>query len=104
MAGTGFKAGTDDSMPEIVTTEGVLGGDPRIEGTRIGVHHVYQRYVEAADSPESIASSLDISVADVHAALAYAFTNPEAMREIEARNQDLSRSPSSQRITPEDVC
>jgi uncharacterized protein (DUF433 family) len=76
-------------MPQIVTTEDVLGGDPRIENHRIGVYHVYQRYVEGDDSPEEIATSYDLSVAEVHAALAYAFSNPEEMREIEARNRAL---------------
>lgn len=76
-------------MPQIVTTEEVLGGDPRIENHRIGVYHVYQRYVEGSDTPEEIATSYDLSVAEVHAALAYAFSNPDEMREIEARNRAL---------------
>jgi len=76
-------------MPQIVTTEEVLGGDPRIENHRIGVYHVYQRYVEGNDTPEEIATSYDLSVAEVHAALAYAFSNPGEMREIEARNRAL---------------
>lgn len=103
MAGTGSKAGPEGSMPEIVTTEDVLGGDPRIEETRIGVHHVYRRYVEADESPETIATSLGISIADVHAALAYAFSNPEEIRVIEVRNRDLSEADSPNRITPDDV-
>jgi uncharacterized protein (DUF433 family) len=90
-------------MPEIVHSEGVLGGDPRIEETRIGVYHVYQRYVEADDSPEEIATSLDISVAAVHAALAYAFSHAEEMRVIEARNRDQYESNSAQRLVPDDV-
>jgi uncharacterized protein (DUF433 family) len=89
MAGTGSRSGSDGAMPQIVTTEDVLGGDPRIENHRIGVYHVYQRYVEGDDSPEEIATSYDLSVAEVHAALAYAFSNPEEMREIEARNRAL---------------
>ena len=30
---------------EIVRTEGCLGGNPRIEGTRVGVLHVYELVV-----------------------------------------------------------
>ena len=63
-------------MPEIVKTEDVLGGDPRIEGRRIGVYHVYQRYVEEDDTSEEIVTSYEISVAEIHAALAYAFSHP----------------------------
>lgn len=101
MAGTDSTAGGEGSMPQIVTTDGVLGGDPRIEGHRIGVYHVYQRYVEGDESPEAIASSYDISVADVHAALAYAFNNPEKMRAIEERNQARYEDAPA-RITPDD--
>ncbi|MFD1570446.1 DUF433 domain-containing protein [Halorubrum laminariae] len=101
MAGTGFTSGSDSAMPQIVKTDGVLGGDPRIEDRRIGVYQVYQRYVEGDETPEAIASSYDISVAEVHAALAYAFSNPEEMREIEARNQAVSEETAATRITPE---
>ena len=45
MAGTGFKSGPDSAMPQIVKTDDVLGGDPRIEDHRIGVYQVYQQYV-----------------------------------------------------------
>jgi uncharacterized protein (DUF433 family) len=62
-------------MPEIVKTDDVLGGDPRIEGHCLGVNRVYQRYVKADDTPEEITTSYGISVADVHAALTYAFSH-----------------------------
>ncbi|MFB6151844.1 MAG: DUF433 domain-containing protein [Haloarculaceae archaeon] len=103
MAGTDFESGTGDGMPGIVTTEDVLGGDPRIEGRRIGVYHVYRRYVEGGDTPEKIATSYDIPVAEVHAALAYAFNNLEEMRDIEARNRSLSESDAGNRVRPEDT-
>ena len=103
MAGIGFKSGSDGEVPEIVSTEDVLGGDPRIEETRIGVYHVYQRYVEAEDSPEEIATSLDIPLAAVHAALAYAFSHSEEMRAIEARNRERYEERSDRRIVPDDV-
>jgi uncharacterized protein (DUF433 family) len=88
-------------MPQIVKTDDVLGGDPRIEDHRIGVYQIYQRYVEGNETPEAIATSYDISVADVHAALAYAFNNPDEMRAIEARNQAVSEETAATRITPE---
>lgn len=101
MAGTEFESGPEGSMPQIVTTEDVLGGDPRIDGHRIGVYHVYQRYVEGGETPEEIATSYDISVAEVHAALAYAFSNPEEMRAIEERKQALSEDVSN-RVVPDE--
>lgn len=102
MAGTGFTSGADGTIPQIVRTDDVLGGDPRIEDHRIGVYHVYQRYVEGDETPEEIATSYDISVAEVHASLAYAFSNPEEMREIEARNQARYDEDAGNRVTPDD--
>jgi uncharacterized protein (DUF433 family) len=102
MAGTGFTSGADGTMPQIVRTDDVLGGDPRIEDHRIGVYHVYQRYVEGDETPEAIATSYDISVAEVHAALAYAFSDPEEMREIEARNQVRYEESAGNRVVPDD--
>jgi len=103
MAGTGFTAGSDGSVPEIVCSGDVLGGDPRIEETRIGVYHVYRRYVEADDSPEEIATSLDISIASVHAALAYAFSHSEEMRAIERRNREQYEGDTAHRLVPDDI-
>ena len=40
MAGTGFTSGSDGAMPQIVKTDDILGGDPRIEDHRIGVYQV----------------------------------------------------------------
>lgn len=102
MAGTGSPPGADEAMPEIVSTPDVLGGDPRLKGHRIGVYHIYQRYVEGDDTPEEIATSYNITIAEVHAALAYAFSNPEKMRDIEARNQALDEEHAAHRIVPGD--
>lgn len=88
-------------MPQIMTTEDVLGGDPRIEHHRIGVYDVYQRSVEADDSPETIATSLDLTVAEVHAALAYAFNNLNEMQATEARNHARYED-SESRVVPDD--
>lgn len=85
MAGTGFDSGSDVTMPTIVKTADVLDGDPRIEGRRIRVFDVYHRYVGRAERPEEIAVRYDISEAEVYAALAYGFSNPEEMQDIENR-------------------
>lgn len=37
-------------MSEIVSTDDVLGGAPRIEGRRIGVHHIAKRVIERGDN------------------------------------------------------
>ena len=90
-------------MPAIVKTDDVLGGDPRIEGHRIGVYLVYQRYVDGDDTPEEIAASYDISIAEIHAALAYAFSHAEEMRSIEARNQSMYEEHAANRLVPDET-
>lgn len=102
MAGTDFTSGSGGTMPQIVKTDGVLGGDPRIEDHRIGVYQVYQRYVDNDETPEEIATSYGISVAEVHAALAYAFSNSDEMRDIEGRNQTLAEEGGSHRLRPDE--
>lgn len=102
MAGTGSKPESGGTMPQIVKTPDVLGGDPRIDGHRIGAYHVYRRYVEGGETPETIASSYGISIAEVHAALAYAFDNPDEMRDIEERNRELYEEGTSNRVLPDE--
>jgi len=75
-------------MREIVSDEAVLGGAPRLDGTRIGVTHIYRQY-QGGTSPEAIASNYDdVSVADVHNALAFVFDNPELIRDQETAEQE----------------
>lgn len=101
MAGTDRESGDGTAaMPQIVRTPDVLGGDPRIEGTRVGVAHVYRRYVEGEDSPTEIASGYDVSVAAVHAALAYGFANPDEMAAISDRNRATRET--TETLTPDD--
>ena len=58
--------------------------------------------MEGDETPEEIATSYDISIAEVHAALAYAFSNPDEMRDIEARNQALYEESAANRAVPDD--
>lgn len=67
------------------------------------MYHVYQRYVEAGESADSIATTYDLGLGAVHAALAYAFSNPEEMRSIGARNREQYESVDARRLTPDEV-
>ena len=60
------------STEHIVITPGTCGGKPRIAGHRIKVQHVAIWHEQMGMSPEAIvADHDDITLADVHAALAY---------------------------------
>ena len=71
----------------ITRDEDVLGGEPRLDGTRIGVRHVAARVIEGGQSPASVADQFDISLAAVYEALSYYYENIEEMREYERANE-----------------
>lgn len=71
----------------IVSTPDVLGGDPRIEGRRIGVYFVHERVEGRGLSPQTVADRHDLDVADVYRALAYYHEHPREMAEIQQRRQ-----------------
>ena len=72
----------------ITRDEDVLGGEPRIEGTRVGVRHIAARVVDGGYSPAYVADQLDIPLASVYEAMAYYYENIEEMRELERENAD----------------
>lgn len=76
-------------MGEIVSTDDVLGGAPRIEGRRIGVHHVAARVVDEGESPEQVAADYDLEIADVYRALAYNYDHAEELRTVAADRESV---------------
>jgi len=77
-------------MAEIISTADTLGGAPRIEGRRIGVHHVAKRVIDAGDSPEQVAADYDLDIADIYRALVYYYDHAEEMRRVQAEQQTVS--------------
>lgn len=72
----------------IAVSEGVLGGEPHIEGTRIGVRHVAGRIVDEGSSPAYVADQLDIPLAAVYEAMAYYYNNLSEIKSFERDNAD----------------
>ncbi len=70
-------------IPEhIQSTPGVCGGKPRIAGHRIRVQDIVICYEQLNMSPDEIVYHYpSISLADVHAALAYYYDNLEEIRQ-----------------------
>ncbi|MFB6158212.1 MAG: DUF433 domain-containing protein [Candidatus Nanohalobium sp.] len=66
---------------EIVSSEDTLGGEPRIEGARIGVSHIVQ-YYESEWSIEKISRELDLEPLGVVKALEYYYKNLQEIRGI----------------------
>jgi uncharacterized protein (DUF433 family) len=71
----------------ITRDEAVLGGEPRIDGTRIGVRHVAARVVDSGRAPAHVADQLDLPLADVYEALSYYYAHIDEMRALEADNE-----------------
>jgi len=46
-------------MADIVSTPDILGAVLRIEGRRIGVHHLARRVIDAGQAPEQVAADYE---------------------------------------------
>lgn len=71
----------------ITRDDDVLGGEPRIDGTRVSVRHVASRMIDGGQSPALVADQLDVSLAEVYEALSYYYSNIEEIREYERENE-----------------
>ncbi|MEF8773104.1 MAG: DUF433 domain-containing protein [Halobacteriales archaeon] len=71
----------------ITRDDDVLGGEPRIEGSRVGVRHVAARVLEAGQEPAYVADQLGISLSAVYEALSHYYANVEEMRDLERENE-----------------
>lgn len=87
----------------ITRDEGVLGGEPRIAGTRIGVRHVAARVVDAGRSPAYVADQLDVSMADVYEALSYYYEHIDEMRRLERENEEASEVVRESSLKPKET-
>jgi uncharacterized protein (DUF433 family) len=76
----GQTAAMPASREHIVCTPDTCGGKPRIAGTRIQVKHLVVMHYRQKMSPDDIVSELPhLTLADVHAALAYYHDHREAI-------------------------
>jgi len=83
----------------IVKTPDVCGGKARLDGHRIRVQDIACHSEWWGWSPDRIASEFNISLSQVHAALAYYFDNieeirDEMQRELERYQEAKASSPS----------
>lgn len=70
-----------EKKARIVKNEEVVGGKPRIEGTRVSVVDVAELYSELDYPPEQIAMQLDLRIEQVFSALQYFYEHPDEIRE-----------------------
>lgn len=65
----------------ITKNKEVCGGSPRIDGTRIRVMDVVEKYEFLGYSPEKIAEAFGISISQVFGALYYYHENPNEIKQ-----------------------
>ena len=82
------SADEPNRMP-IVTTEDVLGGKPRLAGRRVSVLQVAELVLDAGDDPATVADQLNLSLAEIHEALAYYYANVDKMETQRRRREEL---------------
>lgn len=86
----------------VVSDEEILGGEPRIEGTRVGVRHVAARAVDAGRSPAYVADQLDIPLGAVYEALSYYYDNLDEIRDIQRANARARDRVREDGLTPKE--
>ena len=79
---SGTQSSDNDGFTRIIHTDDVLGGQPRIAGTRISVLFVYERVEGRGLDPQTVADRHDLDVADVYRALTYYHDNPREMEQV----------------------
>jgi len=87
----------------ITRGEDVLGGEPRIDGTRIGVRHVATQVIDSGQSPAHVADQLDVSLAAVYEALSYYYAHIEEMQALEADNETAFRDVRESSLKPKET-
>lgn len=79
--------GAVDESGWVVSTRDVLGGEPRIRGTRIGILNLLHWHDEEGMSPGEIAERYDAPAEGVEAALRWGEKSPEEVRYLEVANE-----------------
>lgn len=66
----------------ITHDDDVLGGEPRIGGTRVGVRHVTARVIDRGQAPSYVADQLDVGLSEVYEALSYYYAHVDEWYEL----------------------
>jgi uncharacterized protein (DUF433 family) len=87
----------------ITRDDDVLGGEPRIGETRVGVRHVAARVIDSGQSPAYVADQLDLSLAEVYEALSYYYDHVDEMRDLERENEDVFERVRESSLKPKET-
>jgi uncharacterized protein (DUF433 family) len=97
------RSGSDteeEPSTDIVTTDDVLGGEPRLEGRRIGVLDVHDAVEGRGLAPATVADRYGTSVAAVYPALAYYHEHPSEMHRVRRAREHAVEANRDRAPTP----
>jgi uncharacterized protein (DUF433 family) len=80
--------GVIQNIQYIVKTPGNLGGAPRIAGHRIGVHDIVNLHIRLDAPLDEIAENYNLTLAEIHAALAYYYDHQDEIHTILWENEE----------------
>ncbi|WP_246988863.1 DUF433 domain-containing protein [Halorientalis marina] len=89
------------STVQVVKTPDVLHGEPRLEGTRVGVLQIGELVREREWEFDEVADQLDLDIAQVRAATDYYDEHPELMETLRAQKEARQQSVAAQSRAPE---
>ena len=84
----------------IVETPGTCGGRPRIEGHRITVENIVVWYERMGLGADEICSEYNLTLGQVHAALAYYFENRQSIDESMKEGQAMVEAMRAKNVSP----
>ncbi len=86
------------AIEHIVSTPGICGGKPRIDGHRITVQNVAIWHEQLGQTPQEIAEDYGLTLAQVHAALAYYYDHREEIdRQIREDDEAIEKIRKAQK-------
>ena len=86
----------------VVSDEEILGGEPRVDGTRIAVRHIAEMIDVAGKHPAKVAAEFGLQEHQVYEAMAYYHRNTDEFRRIRREHKRI-RENSDSVSSPEDL-
>lgn len=87
----------------ITRDENVLGGEPRIDGTRVGVRHIAEKVIEGGYTPAYVSDQFGVSLSEVYEALSYYYDNTEEIREARRKNAEAFEDAKEESLKPKET-
>jgi len=88
----------------IASDEDIMGGEPRVEGTRIAVRQIAEMLEKSESGIAVVANRLNITMVEAHESMAYYHSNPDEFRKIRAQRKREENGAEEHMITsPRDL-